>query len=325
MRSGFVAVLAALFVCAGSARAEPAPAPTPAEKAQLAKIAALRDSVKPLRGTIALPSAKATLSLGQHYYFLGAEDARKVLTEAWGNPPSAADGVLGLVFAEGQTFLDEDGWAAVVTYSPTAYVSDDDAKTADYDKLMGEMKEADKADNAERKKAGFEPINTVGWAQPPSYEPARHDLIWARDLEFVGQEHHALNYDVRHLGRNGVLSLNIVSALSQLPQVQAAAHDLARTAEFDAGSRYADYHKGDKTAGYGLAGLVAAGAGLAVASKTGLLAAGLLILKKAAFLLIAGFAGAAAWVRNLFKKKAPQFAPTNAAETEAEGTDEGPD
>jgi uncharacterized membrane-anchored protein len=116
MWSRFAAVLTALFVCVGSAWAEPGAPPTPEEKqAYIAKIAALRDSIKPLHGTIALPSAKATLNLGRHYYFLAAEDARKVLTEAWGNPPSAADGVLGLVFAEGQTFLDEDGWAAVVT------------------------------------------------------------------------------------------------------------------------------------------------------------------------------------------------------------------
>jgi uncharacterized membrane-anchored protein len=112
-----------------------------------------------------------------------------------------------------------------------------------------------------------------------------------------------LNYDVRHLGRNGVLSLNIVSGMSRLPQVQGAAHDLARTAEFDAGSRYADFKEGDKTAGYGLAGLVAAGAGLAVASKTGFLAAGLLLLKKGIVVIVALFAGAAAWVRRLFKKE----------------------
>lgn len=297
------AVLTALFVCVGSAWAEPAAQLTPEQKAYLAKLSALRDSIKPLRGTVALPSAKATLNLGQHYYFLAAEDARKVLTEAWGNPPSAAEGVLGLVFAEGQSFLDDDGWAAVVTYTPSAYVNDKDAKTADYDELMRDLQDADKAANSEREKAGFRPIHTIGWAQPPSYEPVRHDLIWARDLEFVGEADHGLNYDIRHLGRNGVLSLNIVSTLPQLTQVRAAAHDLALTAEFDAGSRYADFQKGDKTAGYGLAGLVAAGAGLAVASKTGFLAAGLLLLKKGLVVIVALFAGAATWVRRLFKKE----------------------
>jgi uncharacterized membrane-anchored protein len=167
------------------------------------------------------------------------------------------------------------------------------------------MKAADDEDNEARKKAGYEPTTLFGWAEPPSYDAARHDLVWARDIQFGAQEDHTLNYDVRHLGRSGVLSLNIVSSMSQLPQIKPAAHDLAQTAEFDAGSRYADFKKGDKEANYGLAGLVAAGAGLAVASKTGFLAAGLLILKKGIVLIVAFFASAAAWVRKFLRKDPP--------------------
>jgi uncharacterized membrane-anchored protein len=290
---------------AASAPDEPAqPEPTAEQKAAMAQMIALRDGLKPIHGQVAIPQAKATLNLGQKYYFLNAKDAKRVLTEGWGNPASAVEGVLGLVFPEGKTFLD-DGWGAVVTYQNTFYVKDSDAKTADYNKLMRDMMAADEEDNAARKKEGYESSTLFGWAEPPSYDETRHVLVWARDIQFGAQQDHTLNYDVRHLGRRGVLSLNIISSMSQLPQIKTAAHELAETAEFDSGSRYADFKAGDKEATYGLAGLVAAGAGLAVASKTGFLAAGLLILKKGIVLIVAFFASAAAWLRKFFRKDPP--------------------
>lgn len=266
------------------------------------RLTKLRDGLKPQTGVIHLPTAKASLNLGKGYYFLSAEDAKKVLVEGWGNPPGSVDGVLGMIFPTGKSFLD-DSWGAVVQYHNTFYVSDDDAKTADYDKMMGEMRSGVEEENAQREKDGYEKLNLVGWAQPPTYDAGRHDLIWARDIQFGDQTDHTLNYDVRHLGREGVLSMNMVSQMSRLPDVRQAAVDLARTAEFDKGSRYADYRKGDKVAGYGLAGLVAAGVGLGVAKKAGALAIALVFLKKAGVFIVAGLAAAANWLRGLFRKK----------------------
>jgi uncharacterized membrane-anchored protein len=300
--------IAAAFACAfllglAQAQAEEPAALTAEEKAYVEKMTALQNSLRPVRGEVTLPAASARLSLGSKYYMLGAEDARKVLVEGWGNPPSAAEGVLGLVFPEGKGFLDQDSWGAVITYEKTDYVSDEDAQTADYDGLLKQMQTGEDGANAERQKAGYDPVRLIGWAQPPSYDAARHDLIWARELKFGEQQDHSLNYDVRHLGRRGVLSLNIVSNMSQLSQVRGAAQELAKTAEFEPGSRYADYRKGDKRAGYGLAGLVAAGAGLAVAKKLGFLAIAMIFLKKGAVVLLAGAAGGFAWLRKRFARQ----------------------
>jgi uncharacterized membrane-anchored protein len=298
-----LAAIAAVLVCVGVAYAQPKePELTPEQKAEVARLEKLRDSLKPQRGVISLPAAKAKLNLGTGYYFLGPEDAKRVLVEGWGNSPDAADGVLGLVFPTDKTFLD-DTWGAVVTYTKTDYISDKDAQSEDYDELLKQMQEGEVDENAERKKAGYEPIHLVGWAQAPSYDKARHDLIWARQLQFGQQTDHTLNYDVRHLGREGVLSLNMVSVMSQLPTVRTAAQDLAKTAEFDLGSRYADFREGDKVAGYGLAGLVAAGAGLAVAKKAGIIGVLLLFAKKGfAFIAIAG-AAIVGWFRKMFGGK----------------------
>nr|QQZ48803.1 DUF2167 domain-containing protein [Phenylobacterium glaciei] len=155
-----MAVLAA--VLAGAANAQPpAPSdgPSPEMKALLAQL-------HPKTGRIGLPTAKATLTLGPNYEFLDATQARKVLTEGWGNPPEASEGVLGMIFPVGKTFLDDDVWGAVVTYEETFYVSDDEAKPSDYDKLLTDMRSGEDAENETRKKNGFTSVHLVGWAQP---------------------------------------------------------------------------------------------------------------------------------------------------------------
>ena len=292
---------APMLAAAGAASSAAAEAPlTPAEQARIAELKDILQALKPQFGVVKLPAAKATLNLGEDYYFLDAADSRRVLVDGWGNPPGAETGVLGMIFPKGMTFVDDNSWGAVVTHLKTFYVSDKAARTEDYDKVLAQMKEGEVERNEALIREGYTPSTLIGWAQPPTYDAERHDLIWARDIQFGQQAEHTLNYDVRHLGREGVLSMNLVSSMSQLSQIRDAASDLAKTAEFDAGSRYADYEEGDKVAGYGLAGLVAAGAGLAVAKKAGLIAILLVFLKKGAVFLFAGAAGAMAWLKTKF-------------------------
>lgn len=199
--------------------------------------------------------------------------------------------MLGLVLEKGATVF-QNPWGAVITYEDTGYVSDKDAKSEDYDSVLESIRDGEEERNEARKKAGYPAIHLAGWAQPPSYDASNHALIWARDIKFSGQAEDTLNYDVRLLGRSGVLSLNMVSSMSSLADVRRAAADFGRAASFDRGQSYADYDSAtDKTAEFGLAGLVAAGAGVAVAKKLGLLAIVLGLGKK--LLLLAAVAGAA--------------------------------
>jgi uncharacterized membrane-anchored protein len=292
---------AAAFAADPAPAAAEAPAPlTPQEQARIDQLKGILAALKPQYGVVKLPAAKVTLNLGEDYYFLDAADSRRVLVDGWSNPPGAVEGVLGMIFPKGMTFVQDDAWGAVVTHEKTFYVSDKKARSEDYDKVLADMREGESERNEALVKDGYEPRTLIGWAQPPTYDPVRHDLIWARDIQFGQSPDHTLNYDVRHLGREGVLSMNLVASMSQLPQIRDAAPKLAATAEFDPGMRYADYKDGDKVAGYGLAGLVAAGAGLAVAKKAGLLAILLVVLKKGAVVLVAAFGGAVAWFRRKF-------------------------
>jgi len=258
-----------------------------------------------VHGSVTLPGANVTLKLGQRCYFLDAADARKVIVDAWDNPEDQAKGVLGMIFPTDKTPLD-DGWGAVVTYSDDGYVPDKDARTIDYDELLRQMRDDEDAHDEELRKHGYLTGRLVGWAEPPSYDPARHSLVWAKDIQFGDQRDHILNYNVRILGRRGVLNLNVVSTMSRLAAVRPAAEALQGLAAFQPGSAYADHQPGtDKQAAYGLAGLVLGGAGLVAVQKAGLLAAGLLLLKKGAVLILGAGAAAAAWLRRRFGRAKP--------------------
>lgn len=299
------AVAVALMLAVGSwsggaMAADPAPTTNSAE----AQLRAFEQGLHKQTGDVVIAPAKATLHLGDRYYFLPADDAKKVLTQVWGNPADAVSDVLGLVLPKGTTASD-NVWGAVVTYDDTGYVSDKDAAEQDYDKVLSDMRDAAKERNEERKKQGFSAVQIVGWAQPPSYDAKDHSLVWARQLKFEGSKGpDSLNYDVRLLGRRGVLSLNMVSDMAHLPEVRAAAAEFGRAASFDRGETYADYDAStDKTAEYGLAGLVAAGVGVAAAKKLGLLAIILGFGKKFIVLIVAAGMAVMRWGRKLFGRK----------------------
>lgn len=270
-----VAALAALWmICAMPAAAQGGTDKLPPEVSQLLK------TLKPQQGKVAIPDARAELDLGEKYLFYNKEDARRILTELWGNPPESVDNVLGLVMKAGTSPV-SDAWGAVITFDNSGYVSDKDAADVDYDELLAQLKDATRELNEARKAKGFGTVTLVGWAAQPRYDPAHHSVVWAKNLIFSDAEGpNTLNYDLRTLGRNGVLSMNLVSVMPDIDGVRLAANDLAAHASFQPGARYEDFDAStDKEAEYGIAGLIAAGAGVAAAKKLGILALLLKFLK----------------------------------------------
>ncbi|MBO9624042.1 MAG: DUF2167 domain-containing protein [Sphingomonas sp.] len=255
-------------------------------------------SLHPRTGDVVIPEAKAVMHLGDRYYFLPAADARRVLVEVWRNPPDAVSDVLGLVLEKDSTAF-QNVWGAVITYQDSGHVSDADANKQDYDGVLADMRKGEAEENQQRKTAGYPELTLVGWAQPPAYDAANHALIWARELAEGGAPEHGLNYDVRLLGRTGVLSLNMVSGMSSIAEVRGAAQDFGKAVSFQPGAAYADFNAStDRSAEYGLAGLVAGGAAVAVAKKVGLLA----ILLKFGKVILIGLAAAGAAVVGFFKR-----------------------
>ena len=293
-----LALMAAFILPAASDASAPPAAPNAeSDDARIHRIAA---RLHPVTGDVRIPEANAVLHLGEGYYFRPASEARLVLTEGWGNPARLADGVLGMVFPAGKTFAD-DTWGAVITYEGSGYVSDSDAASVNYDEVLTTLRGDEESINARRQSEGFPATHLVGWAQQPVYDPRTHSVVWATNIQFAGQNDNSLNYDVRLLGRRGVLSLNMVTVMSKLAETREAAQRFSSAVEFTAGERYADFQPGtDRTAEYGIAGLITLGVGAAVAKKAGLLALILAFGKKAIIFIVAGVAVLWRKIKRLF-------------------------
>jgi uncharacterized membrane-anchored protein len=232
-------------------------------------------------GTIDLQGGQARVTIAEGFAFLDPADTKKLLTDLWGNPPDASEGVLGAIVPRDVSVLSDGSWVAIITYVNEGHVSDDDASSINYDDLLKQMQEETTAANDERVKAGYEPISLVGWAQKPSYDGASHKLHWAKHLQF-GTSSNTLNYSIRALGRTGVLELNVVGDMKQLPDINAQVPKMLTMVSFSEGNRYADFKEGDQTAAYGVAALIAGGA----AAKAGLFK-GLIALLLASWKFIA--------------------------------------
>ena len=264
--------------------------------------ATLLASLKPQAGTITLPGDIGTLDLPPTFRYLSPEDAGRLLSEGWVNPPSPP--TLGMILPAGVNPLSPEGWGVVVTYDKDGHVKDDDASSIKYDELLKQMQEGTASRNEERKKGGYPAMNLVGWAEAPSYDQASHKLYWAQQLHTEGTGEDGLNYNIRVLGREGVLVLNAVAGMSQIATIRNEMKQVTAFTDFSPGNRYTDFNGStDKVAEYGLAALVAGGA----AAKLGLfgkLFALLLAFKK---LLILGGAAVLSAVYKFLgrEKKAP--------------------
>jgi uncharacterized membrane-anchored protein len=249
-------------------------------------------------GDVPLGTGGVQLKVPSGFYFLSAQDARRVIVDAWRNPPKAAEHVLGMVMPAAKTPLD-DAWGAVITYDDDGYVSDEDAASIDYTSLLKGMQEGTAQANEERVKQGFPSIRLVGWASPPFYDRAAHKLHWAKELEFGDSPEHTLNYDVRALGRTGVLKINFVAGMDQFDEIKSVIPAVMAMPQFEAGSRYQDYVPGvDKVAAYGIGGLIAG----KLLAKAGVLAVLLAFLKKGWILVFLAVGGLWRFAARLFRR-----------------------
>lgn len=259
----------------------------------------IADGLKYQHGTVVLKNGLATLTLPDNLAFLDAAGARTVLSTLWGNPPS--DEALGLIVPTGFSPFSTSSWAVEITYDESGYVSDKDANTINYTSLLKQMQEGVREVNPERVKEGYPEIQLIGWAAPPRYDAASHKFYWAKELQFGSDEDHTLNYSIRVLGRRGVLVLNAIASMKDLPQIEKDIPEIISAVNFDEGHRYADFNPSvDKVAGYGLAALVAGG----VAAKAGLFKGLIAVLIAGKKFVIAGAIALFAFLSRFFKRKA---------------------
>lgn len=245
----------------------------------------------------------ATLNVPDGFKFLDAEQSKHVIVDYWGNPPQVAEDVLGMLLPADAGALDNEAYSFVITYDPMGYVKDEDADDMDFDQVMKDMKESDAEENKARREAGFGGLELLGWASPPYYDKDRKVLHWALELQADDAEGTTLNYNVRVLGRKGVLIMNAVAGTEQLEMVKQNIPAVLAMATFNDGFKYEQFDSNvDEVAAVTIGGLVAG----KVLAKAGLFAIILKFLVKLKFLWIAIVAGGAAlWSRLRGKKNEP--------------------
>lgn len=339
MRTPFQTLLVALltFVVALFGVATPAFAAPPAPPAPAASSSSSSSSASPgdqdladqpemVDPTLGLPwqEGPKAITLGQNVKlalpearrFLAQPDAGRLM-EKFGNLHN--ENLLGVVLP---TSADDD-WMVTIRYDAEGYIKDDE--TLDGKEILASIREGEPAYNEERKKLGFPAIHADGWTEDPRYDKGNHFVLWA--LSVSSERGTSVNLNTRILGRNGFVSVNLVTGKDSLTTYRPIGSEILRATSFDAGHRYEDFNAStDKVAEYGLTGLVLGGAGigLAKAAKIGLLAscwkwilAALLAGKKAIVVLLAG---GAAFLKKVFGGKKAKPAEEEDPEGDAPST-----
>lgn len=89
------------------------------------------NSLRYQSGRVALAGELANVTPSQNFSFLDAKDTATFLTKVWGNPPETSEGVLGSIIPKDVGLADADGWAIIISYDDSGYVSDEGVASID--------------------------------------------------------------------------------------------------------------------------------------------------------------------------------------------------
>jgi uncharacterized membrane-anchored protein len=256
MKKMFLSIAAVvIFTIAGFAK-DPKDSLTLIMEKQQKFMDSVDNSMKYETGSINLSNGVAKLNVPAGFKFLNAQQSNYVLSDLWGNPPQT--GILGMIFPEYSGPFGSNSYAFVITYDPMGFVKDEDADKTDYDELLKNIQKEEIEENKTRVAQGYGAINMVGWASKPFYDKNNKVLHWAKNLHFAGEEKNTLNYEVRILGRKGVLSMNAVASMSELDSVKKDINKVLAMPSFTEGNAYKDFDsKTDNVAAWTIGGLVA--------------------------------------------------------------------
>jgi uncharacterized membrane-anchored protein len=240
----------------------------------------------------------AEIQIPEGFAYTSSRGAQKLL-ELWQNPTNGNE--LGIV-------ADKDLEITILfEFSDIGYVKDADKEKLDATSILNDIKEGNDNSNEARKERGWPPIRIIGWHTAPFYNKETNNLEWCISGESEG--HPIINYNTRILGRQGVMSANLMVDPDKLNEALPVVKKLLTGYNFVEGKRYSQYVSGDKIAKYGLSALVVGGA-VGIAAKTGILAKLGVFIAKAFKLVIVGILGLFAAIKKfLFGRKDPPPGP----------------
>ncbi len=257
-RAGLIVSSVVLFQSSAIAQGAPADPQaelkTAVEAANKARVPGPADIKLADQGALKLPSG---------LMYVPTQEAGRLI-QAMGN--RIGEGLLGMVFAP------DAEWFVVLRLIKSGYVKDDDAKEWKSDELLAGLKEGTEESNKDRRARGIPEIEVVGWVEAPAYDAATHRLVWSLSSKIKGEpdsSERGVNYNTYALGRDGYISMNLVTGMRTVQSEKPIAHRLLAALEYGEGKRYADFNSStDRIAEYGLAALI----GGVAAKKLGLFA-----------------------------------------------------
>jgi uncharacterized membrane-anchored protein len=254
-------------------------------------------------GEIDLGGGIGKLVVPEGFEYLDPIQAKRVMEELWGNPPQETYGML--VPKDGGV-LQDHSWAFDIYFDAIGYVEDDDAEDMDYEEVLTGLKKEISDANAQLVQQNFASRELIGWASPPYYDKDKKILHWAQELKFQDMDVNTINYNVRILGRKGVMVVNAIGAMPQLEEIKASIPQIAGAVTFTEGNKYENFDSSvDEVAAYTIGGLVAG----KILAKVGIFA---VLAKFGKFIivgLIAGGAGIWRWITG--RKKRDEAIPTD--------------
>jgi uncharacterized membrane-anchored protein len=217
----------------------------------------IENSFKYEHGTISLNGGVGKIVVPAGFKYLDVTQSEKVLYDLWGNP-KGGNSTLGMLLPEKQGVMSDSGYVFNIQFDEIGFVKDDDADKINYDELLTQMQKETDEGNKERTDAGYEAIHFTGWASKPFYDKDKKILHWAKEIKFGESEVNTLNYNIRVLGRKGVMILNAISTMPNLEIVKNDIPKVCDIVQFSEGSKYSDFDpKVDNVAAWTIGGLVA--------------------------------------------------------------------
>ncbi|MCC5463766.1 DUF2167 domain-containing protein [Pelosinus baikalensis] len=236
---------------------------------------------------------QAQIQIPEHYAFIPQPEASRVM-KSMGNGDCPE--MVGFIISD----KENEDWIVTIDYTKSGYIKDDDAKAWDAEELLTSLKEGTKENNKERKEKGLSEMTVTGWVEKPQYDAARHYLVWSIELKTRGERERTINYNTYALGREGYLTLTLVTDLKNIGAEKSVAQNLLAATEFVPGKRYEEFNSvTDHIAEYGLAALIT---GVA-AKKLGVLAMIAAFGAKFIKLIVIGVGALGVLVVKYFRKK----------------------
>ncbi|HPE60173.1 MAG TPA: DUF2167 domain-containing protein [Thiolinea sp.] len=185
---------------------------------------------------------QATLSLPAGYAFI-PEPASRALLRAMRNP--LPDRLQGMIFP-----LDNSEWFAIMHYEDSGHIRDDETRNGQW--TAGALLSVIREQHPD--------LQEMYWIASPQYNPERHQLHWSLATQNSEQPEgmaQGISYQTRTLGREGHISLNLVTNRALVQNLLPVAQTLLGTVHFKPGYTYDDFNAAtDRMAAYGLTTLI---------------------------------------------------------------------